>query len=162
MDKLSKQQLILIEKYISEQDFSLDALENCISCRKMEIAQYKQDINNIQNAEESKIAALTKFKNTKNNPIQKIVVSDYAREEIQLETELFTQAIEEHINQLTSDIKGLDRIKFVFVNTYKESRSNPTSPRTLLEKSPSRFKKSKSTVSLLASPIRFLKQSREK
>ena len=134
MDKLSKRQIILIEKYISKEDFSLNSLEKCITARKQQIARHRYDISNIQQASDSKIGILTDFKRIKKaTPKQQIVLEDYNSGVIQLETSLFCDAIEDKIRDIELDIFGLKQIRSVFVDKFEESLSNPSSPRSELE-----------------------------
>ena len=61
---------------------------------------------------------------------------DYTREEIQIETMLFCDAIQEEIDHLESEIKSLLAIKSVDETNRKlNSPRNPKSPRRMLRMS---------------------------
>jgi hypothetical protein len=136
MEKLSKRQITIVEKYLSTSNPTPEMLQKEIQKKQIEILRKKEDIQNIQRAHESKIGALTDFKISKCKfAKQQIVQMDYRREEIQIETMLFCDAIQEEIDHLESEIKSLLAIKSVDeTNRRLNSPRNPKSPRISSER----------------------------
>lgn len=163
MDHLTKRQRTIIEKYISENDFSLKSLEKCISDRQRQIAKYRQDIKNIQNGTDSKIGVLTDLKRSKTKtPRQQIVLQDYNPAFIQLDAILFCESIEEKIKEIEHDNSIIKDVRNIFIDRFgEEATSNPTSPRSQLESPSPTFPKRRSSL-LFISPRRLLKASSEK
>jgi len=136
MDQLSKRQIILIEKYIADNNFSLDALDKAIAKCGIEKRRLEKDIVNIREAEESKIACLTTISQLKlGTKLQKTVYEKYNPADVQIDAYLFEDVIRELIMNIDEDIKGLECIKYIFTRKYKKSLSNPSSPRSMLETS---------------------------
>jgi len=162
MNELTTRQRTLVEKYISDvENLSLKSIDDCISNCQYQLNKYETDIGNIQDSCDSKIGILTEFKRFKTKtPRQQIILEDYDPSIIQLEAQLFCDALKEKIKDIELDMSGLKIIRDVFLDKYgTEALSNPTTPRSQLDASPKLnksppFRAWKSASSLLSSPRR--------